>query len=297
MFITVNGQLGSGKSEICRFYKEQHGFEVFSTGAIQREWAKQQGISTLEQNKKSLSDYSLDHYIDTSTVNYARDNPEVDTIFDSRLAWHFVPRSFKIHLLVSPVVAAKRVYNNRKAEEEKYVDERDAMLQLISRRAVEHERYLAVYGVDMYDFRNYDLILDTTSLGISEVCSFLYERSSRGYGDGKTRIYLSPANMLPTRKIGEADLKKAEAFADEIRAGRALPPIGIIRVQDTVFIRDGHARALGANLAGAKLVEAVLSDGDASPEAVGITFADVADWEKANGTRDTYVPPFLEERK
>ncbi|MBR3738430.1 MAG: AAA family ATPase, partial [Eubacterium sp.] len=80
MYITINGQLGSGKSEICKFFKREHGFDVFSTGRIQRERAKQQGISTLEMNEKSGKDYSLDYIIDNATVEFAKENQGKDVI-------------------------------------------------------------------------------------------------------------------------------------------------------------------------------------------------------------------------
>ncbi len=51
MFITINGQLGSGKSEICKILREEYGFDVFHTGKIQREYARELGISTLELNQ------------------------------------------------------------------------------------------------------------------------------------------------------------------------------------------------------------------------------------------------------
>ena len=51
MFIAINGQLGSGKSELCKRLEEEYGFDVFHTGKIQREYAAELGISTLELNR------------------------------------------------------------------------------------------------------------------------------------------------------------------------------------------------------------------------------------------------------
>ena len=81
MYITINGQLGSGKSEICKFFKNEHGFDVFSTGRIQREKALLEGISTLEMNEKSGKDYSLDYLIDNATVKFAKEHQGEDVIF------------------------------------------------------------------------------------------------------------------------------------------------------------------------------------------------------------------------
>ena len=50
MHITITGKLGSGKSTVCKLIAEKHGYEIFSTGAIQREVAKELGITPLELN-------------------------------------------------------------------------------------------------------------------------------------------------------------------------------------------------------------------------------------------------------
>ena len=66
MFITINGHLGSGKSTVCDLLRDQYGFTVFNTGSIQRQFANEMNISTLELNKKSRDDFSFDYQIDSA---------------------------------------------------------------------------------------------------------------------------------------------------------------------------------------------------------------------------------------
>ena len=64
MLISITGRLGSGKSTVCNIMKERYGFEIFSTGVINREFARRLGITTLELNKRLKEDPALDHEID-----------------------------------------------------------------------------------------------------------------------------------------------------------------------------------------------------------------------------------------
>ena len=64
MHITLTGNLGSGKSTIAKIMSEKYGFEIYSTGSIIRELAKERGLSVLEMNKLMQQDNSFDHIID-----------------------------------------------------------------------------------------------------------------------------------------------------------------------------------------------------------------------------------------
>lgn len=169
MFITINGHLGSGKSTVCTLLQEKYGFSIFSTGSIQREFANSLNISTLELNKKSFDDLSFDHYIDSATVEYAKAHCGERIVFDSRLAWHFVPNSFKVRLTIVPELAAIRVFTLRQSEEENYSTVQEAMEQLFERQKSEAERYQALYGIDSNDVNNYDYIVDTSNLSPLDV--------------------------------------------------------------------------------------------------------------------------------
>ena len=168
MFITINGHLGSGKSTVCDLLKDQYGFTVFNTGSIQRQFANEMNISTLELNKKSKEDFSFDYQIDNAIVEYAKTHVGERIVFDSRLAWHFVPESFKVRLIIRPEIAAERVYLNRQSKEEQYSSAREALDMLSERQNAEAERYRLIYDIDVNDENNYDLIIDTSDLSPEE---------------------------------------------------------------------------------------------------------------------------------
>lgn len=175
MFITINGHLGSGKSTACSLLKEKHGFDVFSTGTIQRQLARIRNMTTLDLNKLSENDYSIDHYIDRAVVEFAENNKGELVVFDSRLAWHFVPNSFKVRLTIHPIVAAERIVPNRRSMEESYDSIEDAINLLSERQKSEALRYKSIYNIDVDDPNNYDLIVDTGQLTPEEVANTIYD--------------------------------------------------------------------------------------------------------------------------
>ena len=173
MLISITGKLGSGKSTVCNLLKDKYGFEIYSTGSFQREVARNMGITTLELNKRLREDPSLDYVIDDAVKKLSIERAQDKLIFDSRMAWHFAEKSFKIFLTIEPCEAARRVMLNQRGSEEFYADENEACAKLIERSQVEQARFMQIYGVDYYDFNNFDLIVDTTRRTPEEILDII----------------------------------------------------------------------------------------------------------------------------
>ncbi len=163
MQISITGKLGSGKSTVCKMIRDRYDYEIFSTGAIQREVAREMGISTLELNKRMKQDHSLDTRIDEATTRLSRERRDCRLIFDSRMAWHFAEDTFKIFLTVDPTVAAQRVMANPRDSEERYRSVEEARDKLVERSRVEQSRFRELYGVDYCDYGNYNLVVDSSA--------------------------------------------------------------------------------------------------------------------------------------
>ncbi len=185
--ITITGDLGSGKSSVARVLCEILNFKYISTGSIQRQIGKENGMNTLELNYFSEKNLDIDKYIDDQVIKI---NDEEDSyILDSRLAWHFIRKSFKIYLTVDPMVAAQRVIaDNQRQGEPMIEDAHEKSLNLLERRAAEDKRFKSIYGVDCGDLRNYDLVIDTTNSSIEEIAKMIV----RNYTDFSKQLPTNP---------------------------------------------------------------------------------------------------------
>lgn len=209
MHITITGNLGSGKSTVCRLLNEKYQFEVYSTGKVQRELARQMNMTTLELNQLMCSDKKYDNMIDDATTRISRENKDKDIIFDSRLAWHFVEHSFKVFVSVSLEVAAERVMNDQRGAEEKYTSLEEAKKLLAERAATEKVRYKDIYNLNYMDFSNYDLIIDSTYCTPDKIAEIIlieakefYERASR---PSATKTLVSPKRLVKPEDFGVDD--------------------------------------------------------------------------------------------
>ena len=115
--IAISGDLGSGKSTVCRLLKERLSFGSYSMGETWRRLAEKYQMTILELNRYSET-HPLDEEMDRDLTETGQ--APGNMIFDSRLAWHFVPDSFKVHLVVDSRIAASRIYNDLRGQAEGY---------------------------------------------------------------------------------------------------------------------------------------------------------------------------------
>ncbi|MDR0504830.1 MAG: cytidylate kinase family protein [Bifidobacteriaceae bacterium] len=166
--LTISGDLGSGKSAVAAALAEQLGYQVVSTGAIQRSIAAAMHLTTLQANLLAEQDQTIDDQIDSGTQQLAAQATQ-PIIFDSRMAWHFVPHCFRVRLTVDPATAAKRVLDRDPAQTEAYQTLDQAAQALVDRAASERRRFTTRYGVDITKATNFDLVIDTTRQSVQQV--------------------------------------------------------------------------------------------------------------------------------
>ena len=207
MHITISGKLGSGKSTVCKILAEKYGFEIYSTGKIQRSIAAELGISTLEMNELMCKDNSYDYMIDDAVAKLSENTTDRNIIFDSRMAWHFAKNSFRVFMYVDPMVAAKRVFNDDRGAVEKYSSIEDANSQLLERSMNENRRFKEIYKVDNLDYGNYDMIIDASHSSPEFIAESIYENFT-SFSSGKLKeqvIFMSPRSLYPIKEISAAE--------------------------------------------------------------------------------------------
>ena len=164
--ISLAGDLGSGKSTVGAILKDRFNAEIISIGKIQRAMASELNMDTCEFNKYQETHPEFDKILDGKLADY--EDQVGNFIFDSRMAWHFVPSAFSVYLACDGKEAAKRVIQANR-QDETYASVDEAYSRLLLRRQREQKRYHDFYNVDITDMANYQLVVDTTGKTPDEV--------------------------------------------------------------------------------------------------------------------------------
>lgn len=174
--IAISGDLGSGKSTIGKLIEEKLGYKFHSGGSIFRSLAAKYNMTPAEFSKYSEIHPEVDEEIDGELVKISQS--DMSMAIDSRMAWHFVPGSFKLHLLVDTEIAAKRIMDENRGSE-KYKTLEEAVEKIQKRKASENKRYMEKYNVNPDDLGNYDLVIDTTGKTPEEIFCIIEEKLNK----------------------------------------------------------------------------------------------------------------------
>ena len=93
--ISLTGDLGSGKSTVSAILCKTMNYEYVYTGQIQRRIAERYSMTTNELNVYAETNPEIDQEIDNTFKSLV---DAENLIVDSRLAWYFIPNSFKVFL-------------------------------------------------------------------------------------------------------------------------------------------------------------------------------------------------------
>ena len=206
MNITITGNLGSGKSSVAKILKEK-GYEIVSTGNIFRQLAMEKGLSVEEFNKQvneaaSRGDRSVDKMIDDTPAKIGEERDNI--VFDSRLAWHFAPKSFKVFVITDIDEASRRVFHDSlRANSESYESQEACKKALINRQKLETVRYKEIYDIDYYDMSNYNLVIESTNAAPAEIAQEILDKMAE-YQNG---------NFEKLMELNPSSIKSAQATA------------------------------------------------------------------------------------
>jgi cytidylate kinase len=160
--ITVAGSPGSGKSSTAKAVATVLGFRHFSSGDRFRQLAAARGESIEAMNISAEVQRDIDLEVDNLLKEMYR--TEQRLVIDSRMAWRWMPGSFKVFLVLDPDTAAERIFKHlrmegRISEAAQSVEEVRASIE--RRSASERKRYAALYAVDVTDPLNFDVVINT----------------------------------------------------------------------------------------------------------------------------------------
>ena len=306
--IVVSGDLGSGKSTVSVELARRLGVRRISVGDMYREMAQSRGMSALQLNLHAELDDAVDGYVDQLQAEIAQTDEQL--VVDGRLAWFFFTHAFKVHLVVDPTVAARRILGRPSDQTEAYSSLREAKERIRNRSDSERTRFLTRYGVDKNRLRNYDMICDTTRAPAHEVASRViaaFEGSQGGgvLADAQPFLLLDPNRVYPSQQIqGLRGMWEPGSAREAGPRPGVLPPITVGYAGSCFFAVAGHRRLSAAISGGSELIPATLL-AERDEHVVGgltaaqffcseVTLSMVHDWADAHRIELALPPHLLE---
>jgi len=172
MIITITGSLGSGKSTIGKILADKLNYKYISGGDIFRKIAEERGVDINKINNEAENNKEVDRLIDEYLEEL---NEEDKLVIDSRMAWYFIDKSVKIYLFTDVQTAVERISNSNRITEGNLFDREELKLKVQDRRKSEVKRFRKIYGIDIENKENYDLLMSTGNLEPLEIVDKILE--------------------------------------------------------------------------------------------------------------------------
>jgi cytidylate kinase len=171
MIITISGNIGSGKSTVAKRLAKRLGYPMLDVGALRRAEAKRRGMTlaafnTWAEKHPKAGDWAFEQKF----IRTARAKKNI--IVTGRVAYHFLPESFKVFLKVSEQEGARRTLASQKdrPNEIKVGASLTSLMRLHDKRvSSDRKRYRKLYHIDLFKMNQYNFVLDTSRIPIPTV--------------------------------------------------------------------------------------------------------------------------------
>lgn len=175
MIISITGKPCSGKGTVSKLFCQKFNFKLKSVGDMMRSIASKHGYSSILDFQKNYSNMKeIDNMVDAQTQEFGKNNIKANIVFDSRLAWFFIPESFKVFIDVDWNTAGERLLN-AKREHEKAENTSEAVELLKNRWNAENERYSKTYNINNLNLSNYDFVISSTNKTPEQLADEIYD--------------------------------------------------------------------------------------------------------------------------
>ena len=173
--IAITGNIAGGKSNVVNNIAKRLGMGTYFVSERFRELARTHNMDIATFNAFIKENPEIDKAIDNTMSEYLKKHDNL--VVDSRLAWFFEKDAFKVFITVDLEVASKRLVLDSKNRnvEDKYDTVDAAKMAIIQRQNHERDRYKKEYGIDILDYDNYDLVIDSTNLSTEEISNMIID--------------------------------------------------------------------------------------------------------------------------
>jgi len=199
MIITISGLPGSGKSTVAGILKKKLGWDYVYTGALFRKMAQEHGM-TLEQFGSFCESHpEVDKELDARQLEIAKASKNM--ILEGRMAGNLVFAERKRQGFnknntgeAKHLVFAERKNNKLDAltvwldapieTRVKRIMKRESgsfeqrLAEAKKRETSEAARYKKYYGVDLYDKKAYDLVIDVSKISAEQAAEIILKKAS-----------------------------------------------------------------------------------------------------------------------
>lgn len=181
--ITISGTPGSGKSTAAKNIASLLKAQRVYIGGLWRDIAKEKNMTLEELNQYIMNNPQSDIDMDKKIAKQARQLAKQSiVIVEGRVQFIFLPESIKIFIKANPDEAAKRVWqeiqsprHKQKRNEANINSLAELQIKQKERRTNDIMRYKKIYQINYSDESNYDFVLDTTQLTVSEATQKLMD--------------------------------------------------------------------------------------------------------------------------
>lgn len=152
MKVTIGGPPGSGTTTVARLVASCFGYKHIYAGEIFREMAAEKDLTLSEFGVLAEKDEQFDREVDNRIRSLAVDN----TITEGRMS-AFIVNNIDIKIWVDAPLDMRVARITQR--EELFTQQIHEMT--VERQKSEIQRYRKIYGVDIYDLSNYDLVINS----------------------------------------------------------------------------------------------------------------------------------------
>jgi len=171
MKLTISGLPGAGKTTVAKKLAEHFELQFLSIGNLKRKMAADRSMTVYELNQ--LGELYVEKELDAYSTKMSE--TEDNFIVEARLGFYFVKNTIDIFLEIDPDIGIKRIYANKRWDEQ-YSSFEEAKKITLDRIAADQKRLKDYCGADYLDKSNFDIVINTTHKSEEEVFTELVEK-------------------------------------------------------------------------------------------------------------------------